>query len=92
MAKAHISPSISEEKFLRVLQETYLKWTHFQRKGILTKNDLKLRLKLLEKFVGNVQCETMKYEIIRKSMVLHRVEVNLQYLNLFIATRSRICR
>ena len=40
---------------------------NFQRKEILTKNDLKLRLK----FIINVQYATMKYEVIRK-----RVEVN----------------
>ena len=33
-------------------------------------------LSLLEKFVVSVQCATMKYEIIRKPMVLERVEVN----------------
>ena len=43
MGKAGIPPSISEES--KVVQKTDLKWTHFQRKGILTKNDLKLRLK-----------------------------------------------
>ena len=45
MVKAGILPSISEETFRKVVQKTDLKWTHFQRKGILTKNDLKLRLK-----------------------------------------------
>ena len=77
MVKPRIPPSISEERVCRFLQKTDLKWTHFQRKGILTKDDLKLRLKLLEKFLVNVQCETMKYEIIRKPMVLQRVEINL---------------
>ena len=77
MVKAHISPSISEETVLRVLQKTDLKWIYFQRKGILTKNDLKLGLKLLENSLVSVQCETIKYEIIKKSVVLHRVEVNL---------------
>ena len=33
-------------------------------------------LRLLKKFVVNVQCAAMKYEIIRKPMVLERVEVN----------------
>ena len=32
---------------------------------------------LLEKFIVNVQRATMKYEIIRKPMVLENVEVNL---------------
>ena len=34
-------------------------------------------ISLLEKFVVNVQRATMKYEIIRKPMVLQRVEINL---------------
>ena len=29
----------------KVVQKADLNWNHFQRKGILTKNDLKLRLK-----------------------------------------------
>ena len=49
MGKAGISPSISEETVLKVVQKTDLKWTHFQGKGILTKNDLKLRLKVARK-------------------------------------------
>ena len=36
-------PSISEVR--KVVQKTDLKWTHFQRKGILIKNELKLRPK-----------------------------------------------
>ena len=42
MVKAGIPPSISEETVRRVLQKAGLKWTRVQRKGILTKNDLKL--------------------------------------------------
>ena len=49
MVKAGIPPSISEETVRKVLQKTDLKWTHFQRKGILTKNDLKLRLTFARK-------------------------------------------
>ena len=45
MIKAGISPSISEETVHKVVQKTDLKRTHFQRKRILTKDDLKLRLK-----------------------------------------------
>ena len=45
MGKAGIPPSISEETVCKVVKNTDLKWTHFQKKGILTKNDLKLRLK-----------------------------------------------
>ena len=48
MVKTSIPPFISEETVCRVLQKTGLKWTHFQRKGSLTKNDLKLRLSLLK--------------------------------------------
>ena len=44
LVKAGIPPSISKKTVGRVLQKTDLKWTHFQRKEILTKNDLKLRL------------------------------------------------
>ena len=49
MVKAGIPPSISEEEFRRVLQKAGLKWAHVQTKGILTKNDLKLRLKFARK-------------------------------------------
>ena len=34
-------------------------------------------LSLFEKFVENVRCATMKYEIIREPMVLERVKVSL---------------
>ena len=44
MVKAGIPPSITEETVHRVLWKTDLKWIHFERKGILTKNDLKLTL------------------------------------------------
>ena len=49
MVKAGIPPSISEETVRKVVQKTDLKWTHFQRKGILIKNELKLRLKFARK-------------------------------------------
>ena len=49
MVKAGIPPSISEEIVRKVLQKTDLKWTHFQSKGILTQNDLKLGLKFAQK-------------------------------------------
>ena len=42
MVKAGIPPSISEKTVRRVLQKAVLKWTRVQRKGIPTKNDLKL--------------------------------------------------
>ena len=47
MVKAGIPPSISEETVDRALQKTDLKWTHFQRKGIISKNDLKLRFEFV---------------------------------------------
>ena len=49
MVKAGIPPSISEETVWRVLRKAGLKWARVQRKGILTKNDLKLRLKFARK-------------------------------------------
>ena len=49
MGKAGIPPSISEETVSKVVQKTDLKWTHFQRKEIRSKNDLKLRLKFARK-------------------------------------------
>ena len=45
LVKAGIPPSINKETVRRVLRKTDLKWTHFQRKGIISENDLKLRLK-----------------------------------------------
>ena len=49
MVKAGIPPSISEKTVCKVLRKVSLKWAPFQRKGILTKNDLKLRLKSARK-------------------------------------------
>ena len=49
MVKAGIPQSFGEKTFGRVLQKTDLKWTYFQRKGILAKNDLKLRLTFVRK-------------------------------------------
>ena len=46
---ASIPPSISKEAVIRVLQNAVLKWTHFERKGILTKNDSKMRPKFARK-------------------------------------------
>ena len=61
MVKAGIPLTISGETVGRVLQNTDLKWTHFQRKGNLTKNDLKLRLKFARKVCRkHVMCN---YEI-----------------------------
>ena len=44
MVKSGIPPSISEETVRKVFKKTDLKWTHFQRKGILIKSELELRL------------------------------------------------
>ena len=44
MVKGSTQPSITEEIVRRVLRKAKLKWNHFQMKGILGKNDLKLRL------------------------------------------------
>ena len=49
MVKAGIPQYISKETVGTVPQKTNLKRTHFQRKRILTKTDLKLRLKLVQK-------------------------------------------
>ena len=73
MVKAGIPPFISEETVRRVLRKTGLKWTHFQTKGILTKNDLKLRLKFAQEVRRK---QARKYAVIRKPMVPTRVEVN----------------
>ena len=53
MVKASIPPSISEKTFQRVLRKTELKWGRAQRKRILTKNDMKLRLR----FARKVRCK-----------------------------------
>ena len=49
MVKAGIPPSISEETVQRVLRKAGLKWACVQRKGILPKKTLKLRLKFAQK-------------------------------------------
>ena len=47
LVKASIPSSFSEETVRRILRKIDLKLTHFQRKGIMSKNDLKLRLKFV---------------------------------------------
>ena len=54
MKRAGITPSINEETVRRVSQKAALKWTRVQRKGILTKNDLQLRLKFARKARGTL--------------------------------------
>ena len=69
--KAGIPPPIAKKTVCRVLWRlNKLKWTHFWRKGILTKmtwNGEKVYCKLA----------ITKYEIIEKPVVIERVEVNL---------------
>ena len=77
MGKAGIPPSISKKTVRKVVQKTDLKWTHFQRKEILTKNELKLRLKFARKVSRKCAMCNYQIEIIRKPMVLQRVEINL---------------
>ena len=45
VVSASISPSISTATVRRVMKKAGLKWSHAQKKGVLTKSDLKLRLK-----------------------------------------------
>ena len=61
LVKVGISSCIIKETVCRVLPKTDPKWTHFQRKEIMSKNDLKLRLK----FARKVYCKraTCNYEI-----------------------------
>ena len=49
MVKAGIPPSISEETVRRLGRKTCLKWTYFQKKEIMSKNDLKLRVRFVQK-------------------------------------------
>ena len=61
MIKAGIPSFITEETVRRILRKTVLKWTHFKRKGIVTKNDLKLRLKVAQEVYH--KCSMCNYEI-----------------------------
>ena len=49
MVRAGIPPSISTATVRRVMKKAGLKWSHAQKKGVLTKSDLKLRLKFFRK-------------------------------------------
>ena len=49
LVKAGIPPSISKETVHRVQRKTNLKWIHFQRKGIMSKKYLKLKLEFARK-------------------------------------------
>ena len=51
IVRAGIPPSISSETVRRVMRKAGLKWSHAQKKGVLTKSDLGLRLK----FARNVR-------------------------------------
>ena len=63
MVKAGIPPSISRETVGNVVQKTDLKWTHFQRKGILNKSELEFRLKFEFARKGCHKHGICKYEI-----------------------------
>ena len=75
--KAGIPPSISEETIRRLLKKTVLKWTHFLRKGIISENDLKLRLKFVRKVYRKRGTCNYEYQVMRKHMVQERVEFKL---------------
>ena len=49
MVRAGIPPSISTATVRRVMKKAGIKWSHAQKKGVLTKSDLKLRLKFARK-------------------------------------------
>ena len=61
LVNAGIPPFISEETVRKVLQKTDVKWTHFQRKENMSKNDLKLTVE----FARKVYCKhaSCNYEI-----------------------------
>ena len=61
MVNAGIPPFISEKTVRKVLQKTDVKWTHFQRKENMSKNDLKFTLE----FTRKVYCKqaSCNYEI-----------------------------
>ena len=49
MVRAGIPPSISTATVRRVMKKAGLKWSHAQKKGVLTKSGLELRLKFARK-------------------------------------------
>ena len=49
MVRAGIPPSISTATVRRVMKKAGLKWSHAQKKGVLIKSNLKLRLKFARK-------------------------------------------
>ena len=52
MVKAGIPPSITKETVCRILLKTDLKWSYFQRNGMLPENDVKLRLDFARKVLS----------------------------------------
>ena len=56
MVRAGIPPSVSTATVHRVMEKAGLKWSHAQKKGVLTKSDLKLRLKFARKVRRLAQC------------------------------------
>ena len=49
MLRAGIPPTIRTTTVRRFMRKALLKWRHAQKKGVLTKSDLKLRLKFPQK-------------------------------------------
>ena len=81
MEKADIPPSISINfrvcrQFVEFCKRLAWNGLRFRGKESLLKMTWSWHLSLLEKFAVNLQCAIMKYKIIRKAMVLERVEVN----------------
>ena len=53
VVRAGISPSVHTATIRRVMRKAGLNWSHAQKKRVLTKSDLKLRLKFGWKFAGD---------------------------------------
>ena len=84
MVKTGIPSSVSEEAVGRVSQKAGLKWASVQRKGTLTKKDLKLRLtfarKVRRKLFVNVWVEGVEIDLVGVSFT--------QKTNLFKRART----
>ena len=76
MVKASIPPFISVETVIEFCKRLVWNGLIFRGKESWPKMTWNWGLNLLKKFAVNGQCATMKYVIIRKLMVLKRVEVN----------------
>ena len=84
MVKTGIPSSVSKEAVGRVSQKAGLKWASVQRKGTLTKKDLKLRLtfarKVRRKLFVNVWVEGVEIDLVGVSFT--------QKINLFKRART----